>query len=145
MTQPNKASILVADDLAGQRLILEMLLSVDGYDVTTVEDGKAALEYLKDHTPDLAILDVKMPYLTGIEVCDRMKRIPRLRHVPVIILTALRDDETTKRARESLADEVILKPLEGKDFRQTVRDLLADSGSATDGSAADDLATDDPG
>ncbi len=129
MTESKKASILVADDLAGQRLILEMLLSVDGYDVTTVEDGKAALEFLKDHTPDLAILDVKMPYLTGIEVCDRMKRIPRLKHVPVLILTALRDEDTVQRAYDSQADEVIMKPLEGKDFRQTVKDLLAKGGN----------------
>ncbi|NLG64125.1 MAG: response regulator, partial [Actinobacteria bacterium] len=64
MSEKRSASILVADDLAGQRLILEMLLSVDGYQVTTVEDGKAALDCLKDNTPDLAILDVKMPYLT---------------------------------------------------------------------------------
>lgn len=125
MSEKRSASILVADDLAGQRLILEMLLSVDGYQVTTVEDGKAALDYLKDNTPDLAILDVKMPYLTGIEVCYRMKRIPRLKDVPVIILTALRDNETVRSAWESQADEVILKPLEGKDFRQTVKDLLA--------------------
>ena len=129
MTESKKASILVADDLAGQRLILEMLLSVDGYDVTTVEDGKAALEFLKDHTPDLAILDVKMPYLTGIEVGDRMKRIPRLKHVPVLILTALRDEDTAQRAYDSQADEVIMKPLEGKDFRQTVKDLLAKGGN----------------
>lgn len=130
MKETKQASILVADDLAGQRLILEMLLSVDGYDVTTVEDGKAALEYLRGNTPDLAILDVKMPYLTGIEVCDRMKRIPRLKHVPVIILTALRDDDTIQRARESQANDVIMKPLEGKDFRQTVKDLLAESAGA---------------
>ncbi|MFA5551653.1 MAG: response regulator [Trueperaceae bacterium] len=132
MTEEKKASILVADDLAGQRLILEMLLSVDGYDVTTVEDGKAALDFLKEHTPDLAILDVKMPFLTGIEVCDRMKRIPRLKHVPVVILTALRDDATLRRAWESQADEVIMKPLEGKDFRQTVKDLLAKGQAAED-------------
>lgn len=130
MTETKKASILVADDLAGQRLILEMLLSVDGYDVTAVEDGKAALEYLRGNTPDLAILDVKMPYLTGIEVCDRMKRIPRLKHVPVIILTALRDEDTLQRARDSQADDVIMKPLEGKDFRQTVKDMLAKSAGA---------------
>lgn len=130
MTEAKKASILVADDLAGQRLILEMLLSVDGYDVTAVEDGKAALEYLRGNTPDLAILDVKMPYLTGIEVCDRMKRIPRLKHVPVIILTALRDEDTLQRARDSQADDVIMKPLEGKDFRQTVKDMLAKSAGA---------------
>jgi CheY-like chemotaxis protein len=129
VTESKKASILVADDLAGQRLILEMLLSVDGYDMTTVEDGKAALDFLKDHTPDLAILDVKMPYLTGIEVCDRMKRIPRLKHVPVLILTALRDEDTVQRAWEGQADEVIMKPLEGKDFRQTVKDLLTKGGN----------------
>lgn len=132
MTEEKKASILVADDLAGQRLILEMLLSVDGYDVTTVEDGKAALDFLKEHTPDLAILDVKMPFLTGIEVCDRMKRIPRLKHVPVVILTALRDDATIRQAWESQANEVIMKPLEGKDFRQTVKDLLATGQAAKD-------------
>ncbi len=128
MTDENKASILIADDLAGQRLMLEMLLSVDGYTVAAVEDGKAALDFLKENTPDLAILDVKMPYLTGIEVCDRMKRIPRLKNVPVIILTALRDEDTLQRARESGADEVITKPLEGKDFRQVVRDLLNSDG-----------------
>ena len=128
MTDENKASILIADDLAGQRLMREMLLSVDGYTVAAVEDGKAALDFLKENTPDLAILDVKMPYLTGIEVCDRMKRIPRLKNVPVIILTALRDEDTLQRARESGADEVITNPLEGKDFRQVVRDLLNSDG-----------------
>src|SRR5690606_39897542 len=91
-----------------------MLLSVEGYEVAMVEDGKAALEHLKDNTPDLAILDVKMPYLSGIEVCRRMKRIPRLKHVPVIILTALRDETTLRDAREQGADEVILKPLEDR-------------------------------
>ncbi|NLG09653.1 MAG: response regulator [Deinococcales bacterium] len=112
-----------------------MLLSVEGYEVAMVEDGKAALEHLKDNTPDLAILDVKMPYLSGIEVCRRMKRIPRLKHVPVIILTALRDETTLRDAREQGADEVILKPLEGKDFRETVKRLVAASRAARDGDA----------
>jgi CheY-like chemotaxis protein len=107
-------------------MVLEMLLSVDGYDVTTVEDGKAALDYLKGHTPGLAILDVKMPFMTGIEICDRMKRIPRLARVPVIILTAMRDEATMNAAKDAKADAVVLKPLEGKDFRQTVRRLLAE-------------------
>lgn len=137
VTHSEAASILVADDLMGQRLILEMLLSIDGYDVVTVEDGKAALDYLRDHTPDLAILDVKMPYLSGIEVCGRMKRIPRLKDVPVIILTAMRDEETTASAKEHHADEVIRKPLEGKDFRETVRQLLnARAKPAANGDAA---------
>ncbi len=121
--EPRK--VLVADDIEGQRLVLEMLLSMDGYEVVTVGDGKEALDYLKENTPDLAILDVKMPHLSGIEVCDRMKRTPRLKEVPVIVLTALRDDYTLRQAQLAQADRVIYKPLEGKDFRATVRDLLA--------------------
>lgn len=119
------ATILVAEDMAGQRLVLEMLLSADGYDVVAVEDGREALEYLKENTPDLAILDVNMPFVTGTEVCSRMKRIQRLKEVPVIILTALREEQVLREARAASADEVIPKPLEGKDFRQVVRDLLA--------------------
>lgn len=118
------ATILVAEDLAGQRMILDMLLTVDGYDVQLVEDGVQALNYLKEHTPDLAILDVKMPNLDGIEVCRRMKKVTRLKGVPVIILTAMRDEATLQAARLAGADEIIVKPLEGKDFRDQVRRLL---------------------
>jgi len=114
----------VADDAEGQRLVLDMLLSVDGYEVVAVGDGKAALDYLKDNTPDLAILDYQMPHLTGAEVCHRMKRTPRLKDVPVIMLTAYRDDSIVTQARMSHADRIVFKPLEGKDFRATVRDLL---------------------
>lgn len=125
-------TILVADDLAGQRMVLEMLLSLDGYEVHSVEDGREALEYLQHNTPHLAILDVNMPHMTGIDVCDRMKRVPRLRDVPVIILTVMRDDRTTATARIAGADAIVMKPLEGKDFRAIVRDLLADDPVTTE-------------
>lgn len=118
------STILVADDIAGQRMVLEMLLSLDGHAVHSVEDGKEALEYLQHNTPDLAILDVNMPNVSGIDVCDRMKRVPRLKDVPVIILTVLRDDRTNAMARMAGADTIIMKPLEGKDFRAIVSDLL---------------------
>jgi CheY-like chemotaxis protein len=124
--------ILVADDIEGQRLVLEMLLSADGHVVDTVEDGRAALDYLKTTTPDLVILDVAMPFVSGIDICHRMKRIPRLKDVPVIILTALRDERTREMARVARADAIVTKPLEGKDFRATVRDLLA-AGRSADG------------
>ncbi len=122
--------ILVADDVEGQRLVLDMLLSADGHIVDTVEDGRAALDYLKTTTPDLVILDVAMPYMSGIDICHRMKRIPRLKDVPVIILTALKDEHTREMARFARADAIVTKPLEGKDFRAAVRDLLAAARSA---------------
>jgi DNA-binding response OmpR family regulator len=105
-------------------MVLDMLLSVDGYDVHLVEDGVEALEYLKEHTPDLAILDVRMPRLGGLEVCARMKRVSRLKDVPVMILTALKDEATLEASRLVAADAIVYKPLEGKDFRETVKALL---------------------
>jgi CheY-like chemotaxis protein len=117
-------TILVVDDQAGQRVILDMLLTLDGYEVVALEDGRAALEYLKGHTPQLVVLDIAMPFMSGIEICSRMKRIQRLSSVPVIILTAARDDKTLTEARLARADRVVQKPLEGKDFRQVVRELV---------------------
>jgi CheY-like chemotaxis protein len=73
------AHILVADDQEGHRKLLDLLLSIEGYDLTMVEDGREALAWLQQHTPDLAILDVAMPFLTGLEVADRMRRVSRLR------------------------------------------------------------------
>lgn len=118
-------TLLIADDQAGQRAVLEMLLSLDGYELVTVEDGREALSWLKDHTPDLAILDVNMPYVDGLDICRRMKRITRLRAIPVMILTAMRDDRTLEAAEQAGADMILRKPLEGKDFRQNIQELLA--------------------
>lgn len=114
-------------------MVLDMLLSADGYVVHTVADGREALAYLREHTPDLAILDVNMPHVSGIDVCDRMKRVPRLKDVPVIILTVMKDERTGQMARLAKADRVIIKPLEGKDFRATVRELLAAAGPDAEG------------
>lgn len=127
-------TLLIADDQAGQRAVLEMLLSLEGYELVTVEDGREALEWLKENTPDLAILDVNMPHVDGLDICRRMKGVTRLRSVPIMILTALRDDATMAAAEDAAADMVVRKPLEGKDFRQHVQRLLHD-GRARDGAA----------
>ena len=116
--------ILVADDQAGQRVVLDMLLSLDGYNVVLKENGRETLEFLQDNTPNLIILDIAMPELDGIEVCNRVKHIRRFKNVPIIILTGLKDEQTLTEAKLARADKVIQKPLEGKDFREVVKDLL---------------------
>ncbi|MBS3967447.1 MAG: response regulator [Truepera sp.] len=117
--------ILIADDEHGQRVLLDMLLSTENYQITALADGREVLTYLQTHTPDLVVLDIKMPYVDGLQICERMKRIQRLKNVPVLIVTGLRDEQTTEMLKWVKPDAVIYKPLSGKDFRATVRALLA--------------------
>ncbi len=118
-------SILIADDHEGHRRLLDMLLSIDGYDITMAEDGREALSWLQQHTPDLAILDVTMPFVTGLEVADRMRRVTRLKDVKIVVLTAARDERTRALALAAKVNALVMKPLEGKDFRALVRSVLA--------------------
>jgi DNA-binding response OmpR family regulator len=118
------ATVLIADDNESIRSLLEMILSAEGHTVVQVEDGRAALGYLKDNTPDLMILDVTMPFIDGIEICGRVKRISRLKATPVIVLTAHTDEDSRKRALQAGADAFVNKPLAGKNLRQTINEML---------------------
>ncbi len=118
------ATVLIADDSESIRSLLEMILSAEGHTVVQVGDGREALAYLKDNTPDLLILDVTMPFIDGIEICGRVKRISRLKASPVIILTAHTDEDSKKRALQAGADAFVNKPLAGKNLRQTINEML---------------------
>ncbi|WP_027460779.1 response regulator [Deinococcus murrayi] len=117
-------TILVADDEPAIRTMLEVILSADGHEIVTVPDGKAALDYLREHTPDALLLDVTMPQMDGFEVCSRVKRVKRLRGAPVLLLTALDDDRTRDQAKLVGADDLVYKPLSGKNLRSRVKQLI---------------------
>jgi len=119
-----KKTIVAADDQAGQRMLLDVVLSVE-YDLVLLEDGLEVLEYLKNNTaPDLIILDVEMPKINGLDVCDRIKSVSRLKDIPVVIVTGDITNQTKRLARLSRADRLIYKPLSGKDFSSIVSNLL---------------------
>lgn len=117
-------TILVADDEPAIRTMLEVILSADGHEIVTVPDGRAALEYLREHTPDAMLLDVKMPHMDGFEICSRVKRVKRLRQSAVLLLTGFDDDQTRDQARLVGADDLVYKPLSGKNLRGRVNQLI---------------------
>ena len=119
-------TILVADDQAGQRAVLDMLLTLDGYEVVATEDGREALRYLQTHTPSLIILDVNMPFIGGIEICSRVKSISRLKNVPVIILTAAKEERVLTEAKLAKADLVMNKPLGRQKLSQDGQGFVED-------------------
>lgn len=119
-----KSTVLVADDDPGHLRLMELVLAAHRFAVICVENGDEALEYLEANTPDLMILDVQMPFATGLEVCERARRMPRLKSTPVIIMTALTDAATERRAGEVGATLVMHKPLTSAAIRGAVQDLL---------------------
>lgn len=70
------------------------------------------------------LLDIKMPYMTGFEICSRVKRIKRLRNTPVLLLTGLDDDQTRDQAKMVNADDLVHKPVSGKQLRGRVLQLI---------------------
>ncbi len=86
---PKKATILAVDDTPENLRLLTELLGSRGYDVRPATNGKLALDYVQTTLPDLILLDIKMPDMSGFEVCERLQADERTRDIPVIFISAL--------------------------------------------------------
>ncbi len=104
------AKLLAVDDDPMNRDMLARRLDKLGYEVTDAANGREALQKLKDGNFDLVLLDILMPDLDGFQTLEFMKADPRLRHVPVIMLTALDDVASTVRCIEAGAEDYVPKP-----------------------------------
>jgi OmpR family response regulator RpaB len=113
--------ILVVDDEASIRRILETRLKMVGYEVATAADGEEALEIFSKFNPDLIILDVMMPKLDGYAVT---KEIRRSSDTPIIILTALGDVSERITGLELGADDYVIKPFSPKELEARVKAVL---------------------
>ncbi|MGD9580397.1 MAG: response regulator transcription factor RpaB [Vampirovibrionia bacterium] len=113
--------ILVVDDEASIRRILETRLKMVGYEVTTAADGEEALELFSKFNPDLIILDVMMPKLDGYGVT---REIRRTSDTPIIILTALGDVSERITGLELGADDYVIKPFSPKELEARVKAVL---------------------
>jgi adenylate cyclase len=118
------ASILVADDDWLNRDLLKTYLTKAGYEVVTAADGQTALELALQSPPDLALVDVQMPRMNGLELCAALKSSPGTRFVPVVMVTALDSEEEELKAIEVGADDFIIKPYRSLVLLTRVRSLL---------------------
>lgn len=117
--------ILVADDEEDIRSLVRLGLRRDGHKVTTANDGAEALELARRHRPDLCVVDVMMPKLTGLEVLKEMRSDPDLARVKVILLTARAQGFDENRGFDAGADDYVTKPFDLEDLRARVRRALA--------------------
>lgn len=115
------AHVLVADDSAANRELLSSILNPFGYKVTCAEDGEEALAVMRNQQVDLALLDVMMPDLSGIDVCQMMKSTERLREVPVIFLSASDKPGDYGQGRAAGGLIYMAKPIRSAQLLQMVR------------------------
>jgi diguanylate cyclase (GGDEF)-like protein len=119
-----KNKILVVDDVAVNVQLLTTYLSSVGYQVIAARDGQEALAKVVTTQPDLILLDVMMPKINGFEVCERIKKDPVTRIIPVIMVTALNEIEDKIKATEAGADDFVSKPFNKLELLTRVKSLL---------------------
>ncbi len=118
------ANIFIVEDEKPIITLLQYNLEKEGYKVNFSETGEEAIQSIKKNMPDLVILDWMLPDFSGIEVCKQIKKINKLKNIPVLMLTAKSEEEDKVRGFESGVDDYVTKPFSYKEILLRVKSLL---------------------
>jgi putative two-component system response regulator len=125
MTEPRIAArVLVVEDDRAIANVLARYLATEGYEVDVVRDWAAARVAISGQPPDVILLDVTLPGMSGFEICRQLKRDPSTRLTPVVIVTGLDERELRIEALDAGADDFLGKPLDLQELRSRVRSLV---------------------
>jgi two-component system alkaline phosphatase synthesis response regulator PhoP len=124
-------SILIIDDEEDIRDILKYNLEKDGFSVDVASNGEDGLKKIKTNIPDLLILDVMMPGMDGIEVCEMIRSTPEFAHIIICLLTARNEDYSQIAGLDSGADDYVSKPVKPKVLISRINALLRRKGKIT--------------
>ncbi|MEU4236297.1 response regulator [Actinoplanes sp. NPDC026619] len=117
--------VLVADDDADIRDLVAFKLEQAGFDVIAVEDGQTALEQARSRQPTLAVLDVSMPGLSGIDVCRMLRSDPATAGILIIMLTARVQEQDVEGGFSAGADDYVTKPFSPRELVSRIQALLS--------------------
>jgi len=118
------ANVLIVDDNIQNLELLEAYLEELGCEVRTARDGHEALALIAERLPDLMLLDIMMPRMSGYQVCERVKEDEKTRDLPVVMVTALGEVGDVERAVDAGADDFLTKPVHKVELLTRVRSML---------------------
>lgn len=116
--------ILIADDNQQNCELLDAYLSDEGYEIAMASDGQETLEKVAAWRPDLILLDIMMPKLSGYEVCEQLKNDQQFRNIPILMVTALNERGDIEKAVLAGCDDFLSKPVNSLELKTRVRSLL---------------------
>lgn len=120
-----KKKILIVEDDKQISALVNMHMKMSGYDTSITFDGEEAIKAIKEHCPDIIILDLMLPKLDGWEVCKRLRQEPQTRHLPVIMLTCRTEIEDKLKGFDLGADDYVTKPFSPRELVARVKRVLA--------------------
>lgn len=120
----SSSRILIADDIQQNRELLEAYLADEGYEILMAADGQETMRLVDQQQPDLVLLDIMMPRMSGYEVCAHLKADPVRRSIPVLVVTALNEMGDIEKAVEAGCDDFLTKPVNRLELKTRVRSLL---------------------
>lgn len=118
------SKILVAEDEQDIRDLIEFTLKYAGHQVVSVANGEEACQMAKKIMPDLILLDVRMPVMSGYEACEKIKNDPKTKNIPIVFLSAKGQDSEIKAGLQAGAVDYLLKPFAPDDLNRRLKEIL---------------------
>ena len=119
-----QALILVAEDERDIRDLLVMFLEIGGFRTVAVPNGQEAVRQAADRRPDLILLDVRMPFMDGLQACAALKAMPGTCDIPIVFLSAFATPQDVEKGLAAGAEKYLAKPIELEDLNQSVVEIL---------------------
>jgi len=118
------AKILIAEDERDIRELITFTLTFAGHEIVQANNGAEAVEIAQQAMPDLIMMDVRMPRMTGYEACRAIKQIESIKHIPVVFLSAKGQDDEVSDGLDAGAIEYIMKPFSPTELAEKIAILL---------------------